>query len=494
MAPRVAARSRAASLLELGDADWDEVQAINCRSAFVACQALAPHFAKVKGVERVEIAGSFRRRCETIGDLDLIACGGSAEDVMGAFVAFPAVAGVLGRGDTKSSVKLGTGLQVDLRLVPGASFGAAMLYFTGSKSHNIELRRIALDKGWSLNEYALTEGEKVIAGRTEEEIYRALGMAWIPPELREAHDEIERAIAGTLPVLVELDDIAGDLHMHTDRTDGKDTLDAMAEACIARGYRYCAITDHSKALPMIRGFDDARVFASAQEIAALRKRHPEIAILHGLEVDILADGTLDLGDEALAALDWVIVSLHTRLQQPADEMTARVLKALDHPAVCVMGHPTARRLGQREAAAFDLDAVLARAAARGVAMEINAHPQRTDLNGVNARLAKARGVTLVVSTDAHRTLELDNLRYGVFAARRAGLTRDDVWNTLPFERFEERLRHQRKAPAAAQANASAAPATKQAKTPVATPAPAKRAPASKPKARPKSAAKRTRRS
>jgi DNA polymerase (family 10) len=241
---------------------------------------------------------------------------------------------------------------------------------------------------------------------------------------------------------------------------------------------------------MIRGFDDARVFESVKEIAALRKRHPEIAILHGLEVDILADGTLDLGDEALAALDWVIVSLHMRLQQPAAEMTPRVLKALDHPAVCVMGHPTARRIGQREAAAFDLDAVLARAAARGVAMEINAHPQRTDLNGVNARLAKARGVSLVISTDAHRTAELDFLRYGVFAARRAGLTREDVLNTLPFERFEERLRHHR-APAAK--SAPAAPA-KTAPKAAAKPARAARASAVRPKTKPavKPAAKRPR--
>jgi DNA polymerase (family 10) len=397
--------------------------------------ALADHLRKVKGVKQVEIAGSFRRRKETIGDLDLVVCGGSAAAVMDAFAAHPAVATQLGRGDTKSSVRLGNGLQVDLRHVPEQSYGAALLYFTGSKSHAIEIRKIAVANGWSLNEYGLTEGERVIASRTEEEIYRALGMAWIPPELREANGEVEQAIAGTMPVLIEHADLVADLHMHTTRTDGKHSLDQMVAACQELGYEYIAITEHSKALPMIKGFDDARVFESAKEIEALRKRFPGLGILHGLEVDILADGTLDLGDKALAALDWVTISLHTRLQQPADEMTKRVLKALDHPAVCVMGHPTTRRYGVREAAGFDLDQVITRAAERGVAMEINAQPQRIDLNDSNARLARARGVKLTISTDAHSTAELQYMRYGVFAARRAGLTRADVLNTLPLAKF-----------------------------------------------------------
>jgi DNA polymerase (family 10) len=227
--------------------------------------------------------------------------------------------------------------------------------------------------------------------------------------------------------------------MHTTRTDGKHSLDQMVEACTKLGYRYIAITEHSKALPMIKGFDDARVFESAKEIAALRTRFPGIGILHGLEVDILADGSLDLGEQALAALDWVIVSLHTRLQQPAEEMTKRVLKALDHPAVNVMGHPTTRRFGIREAAAFDLEQAIDRAAQRGVAMEINAQPQRTDLSDVNARRARAKGVSLTLSTDAHSTQELDYMRYGVFNARRAGLTKGDILSTLPLERFQERL-------------------------------------------------------
>ena len=440
---------------------------------------LHAHLSKVKGVTQVEIAGSFRRRRDTIGDLDLVACGGRAEAVMDAFTGHPSVAEVLGRGDTKSSVRLGNGLQVDVRHVPEKSFGAALLYFTGSKSHAIEIRKIAVAKGWSLNEYGLTEGERVIASRTEEEIYRALGMAWIPPELREANDEVERAIAGTLPVLIEPADLVADLHMHTTRTDGKHTLDQMVEACVKRGYRYCAITDHSKALPMIKGFDDARVVESAREIAEVRKRFPDIGILHGLEVDILPDGALDLGDPALALLDWVIVSLHMRLQQPADEMTKRVLRALDHPAVCVMGHPTARRFGIREGSSFDMEQVLDRAAQRGVAMEINAQPQRMDLNDVNARRARAKGVSLTISTDAHSIQELDNLRYGVFVARRAGLTKDDVLNTLPLEGFRQ---CRRSAPAAAAPQPPAAKATAVKKA--AAPAPRKPSSAA-PKAAPK---------
>jgi DNA polymerase (family 10) len=265
---------------------------------------------KVRGVERAELAGSFRRRRETIGDLDMLVCGGDVEDVMTAFTSHAFVAEVLARGDTRSAVKLGNGLQVDLRLVPLESFGAAMLYFTGSKSHNIELRKIALEKDMSLNEYGLTRGEKVVAARTEEEVYKALGMDWIPPELREAGNEIALARAGKLPVLVTEEDLRGDLHMHTDRSDGAATLLEMVRASKERGYAYCAITDHSKALGMTRGFDAERVRQSVGEIEEVRRQVPGIEVLHGLEVDILADGELDMDDDTLALLDWVIVSLH----------------------------------------------------------------------------------------------------------------------------------------------------------------------------------------
>jgi DNA polymerase (family 10) len=323
--------------------------------------------------------------------------------------------------------------------VPPESYGAALVYFTGSKAHNIELRRIAIEKGWSLNEYGLTEGEKVIAGRTEEEVYRALGMDWIPPELREAGDEIALAIAGRLPRLVELADLRADLHMHTDRSDGQATLEEMVRAAKDAGYAYCAITEHSKSLAMTFGFDTARVRESVAEIAAVRKKVPGIEILHGLEVDILADGGLDLDDEGLALLDWVVVSLHSRLNQSREEMTRRVLRSLDHPRVHAMGHPTARRIGQRDPADMDLEAVFERAAERGVAMEINAQPDRLDLSDVHARLAAAKGVPLVIDTDAHSIAQLEFMRYGVFVARRAGIGPDRVLNAMPVAEFRERL-------------------------------------------------------
>ena len=402
--------------------------------------ALADALRKLAGVNTVEIAGSFRRRKETVGDLDLLVTGGSAEAVMDAFTKHPQVLEVLGRGETRSSVRLASGLQVDLRVVPEASLGAALLYFTGSKAHNIELRKIAIEKGWSLNEYGLTEGERGVAGRTEEDIYHALGLAWIPPELREAQGEIALAREGRLPRLIEERDIVADLHMHSTRSDGRDTLETMVRAAKDRGYAYCAITEHSKALAMAGGFDEARVARSVEEIAAVRRQVPGIEVLHGLEVDILADGSLDLGDDGLALLDWVIVSLHSQLNQPGPEITRRVLRALDHPRVCAMAHPTGRLIGSRSAAALDFEAVFSRAAERGVAMEINAQPDRTDLSDVNARFARDKGVRIVVDTDAHSVSHLDFMRFGVFAARRAGLTRDEVLNTRPLDRFREALR------------------------------------------------------
>ncbi|HEY3216179.1 MAG TPA: DNA polymerase/3'-5' exonuclease PolX [Candidatus Eisenbacteria bacterium] len=403
--------------------------------AWAVAHALAQHVRATPGVEAVEIAGSFRRRRETVGDLDLLACGGDPETVMRAFTSHAEVADVLGHGDTKSSVRLKSGLQVDLRLVPPESLGAALLYFTGNKEHNIQLRRIALEKGLSLSEYGLARGDRTVAGRTEQDVYRTLGMEWIPPELREAHGEIDLAIQGRLPDLVELSDLRADLHMHTDRTDGRESLEAMVRAARAKGYQYCAITEHSKSLPMTGGFDEERVRQSVEEIAAVRRNVPGIEVLHGLEVDILADGDLDLSDEGLKRLDWVVVSLHSRLNQPGLEITRRVVRALEHPRVSAMGHPTGRRIGTREPAALDLERVLDAAARNQVLMEINAQPDRLDLSDLNARMACERGVKLVISTDAHSIAQLDSLRYGVFVARRAGLTKQDIVNTLPYEQF-----------------------------------------------------------
>src|SRR5262245_873200 len=404
--------------------------------AWPHANALAERIGRLRGVKRVELAGSFRRRRETVGDLDLLVSGGDPTQVMQAFTHDESVADVLGLGETKSSVRLRAGLQADLRLVPEDSFGAALMYFTGSKEHNIELRRIAIEKGMSLNEYGLTQGERTVAARTEEEVYRALDLAWVPPELREMRGEVELARDGRLPRLLELADLRADLHMHSTRTDGRDTMDAMVEAAIRRGHEYIAITEHSKAIAMANGFDAARVRESVGELEALRKRHPGIRILHGLEVDILAEGDLDLDDETLALLDWVIVSIHSRLEQPADVATSRALRAVSHPLVHAFGHPTGRMIGSRKPAAFDVERVAEAAAANGVAMEINASPERLDLSDVNARLARERGCRFVINTDAHAVGQLENLQFGVFQARRAGLSKADVWNAREFAEFD----------------------------------------------------------
>ena len=414
--------------------------------AWPLAHALAERVRALKGVTQVELAGSFRRRRESVGDLDLLVSGGDAEQVMRAFTSHESVADVLGHGDTKSSVRLTTGLQVDLRVVPEASFGAALLYFTGSKEHNIELRKLAIERGWSLNEYGLTQGERVVAARTEQDVYQALGLAWIPPELRESRGEIALARDGRLPKLLELDDLRADLHMHTTRSDGRDSIDAMVEAAAAKGYEYMAITEHSKALAMANGFDAARVRKSVGEIEAARRRHPKMPILHGLEVDILGDGQLDLDDDTLALLDWVIVSIHSKFEMTPEAATARALRAVSNPYVHAFGHPTGRLIGSREPVPFDVARVAEEAAARGVAMEINASPDRLDLSDVNARLALEKGCRFVIDTDAHATGQLEQMRYGVFQARRAGLTKGDVLNTLPYARFSEALAKRRSGP------------------------------------------------
>ena len=452
--------------------------------AWAIAHALEERLRAVPGVVRVEAAGSFRRRKETVGDLDLLVCGGAAQAVMDAFTTHEQVAEVMGRGDTKSSVRLADGLQVDLRLVPPESFGAALMYFTGSKEHNIELRRIANDQGLSLSEYGLVRAQdgRAVAGRTEQEIYRMLGMAWIPPELREARGEIARARAGKLPKLIEPNDLKGDLHLHTTRSDGRHSLAEMVRAAKNREYEYVAITEHSKSLAVAGGFDEARVRRSVGEIEAVRREVPGIEVLHGLEVDILADGSLDLDDDALDLLDWVVVSLHSKLDQPAEVATPRVLKALEHPAACALGHPTNRMIGTRPGTPLDLEKVFARAAELGVAMEINAQPDRVDLNDVNARLARDQRVNLVICTDAHSMANLDLIRYGVFAARRAGLTKEDVLNAWPWERMRKAIRRRgvtvQKGAAPESAPAEATPEKPRSK-PAAKKSPSKQPPAGK---------------
>jgi DNA polymerase (family 10) len=397
---------------------------------------------QVPGVEKVDVAGSLRRGKETIGDLDLLVTGAGASDVLERVVTHPKVHEVLGQGVNKASVQYGLeGLQVDVRALPRESFGAAMQYFTGSKEHNVTLRTIAIKQGLTLNEYGLftLDANARVAGETEEEIYERLGYQWIPPELRENSGELEAASQGRLPKLVQLSDIRGDVHMHTTASDGRATLREMVDSAAALGYEYVAITDHSKALAMANGLDEQRVIDFAATIRKLNRDGLPIRVFSGLECDILRDGSMDLAEDALAQLDFVIGSVHSFLNIEAAEMTDRLLRAVESPSMRVMGHPTGRRLLQREAYPFDFDAVAKRAVERGVWLEVNASPERLDLYAPLLRAAKNRGAKFTISTDAHQPKHLHNMRYGVTMARRGWLEPGDVMNTLSAEHFAEAL-------------------------------------------------------
>jgi DNA polymerase (family 10) len=414
-------------------------------TAETAAEKLIAYLREFPGLGRMTQAGSLRRGRETVGDLDiLVAC---PEDTVAAAVehtaAWPLATVLLAKGQNKVSFRMRNGLQVDVRLLPEGSYGAALQYFTGSKMHNVTLRQRALRQGYTLSEYALARVEdgSFVAGATEEEIYNALGLDWIAPELRENHGEIDAAAAHTLPELIELADIRGDVHMHTDATDGKNTIREMAEAALGRGYAYCAITDHSKNLSMINGLDDARALEHIGHIRAVEQEmEGRIRIFTGIEVDILADGAIDLSDDVLAQMDVVIASVHSYFAQPEEEMTERLLRALENPYVRILGHPTGRLLLRREPALFDVAAVLRKAAELGVAVEHNAYPDRLDLSDTNLRLAKQLGCKIVVNTDAHQPGHMEKMRYGIKQLRRAWLSKEDVLNTLEPDAFLAALR------------------------------------------------------
>jgi len=404
---------------------------------------LAEALRQVPGVEDVTPAGSLRRGRETVGDVDLLVTGPDAAAALDRFMAYPEVVEVLGRGENKASAKLGReGLQVDVRALPRENFGAAMQYFTGSKEHNVALRARAVRMGLKLSEYGLfrAQDETRVAGETEAGVYQALGLAWIPPELRENHGEIEAAAEGRLPDLVELKDIRGDLHMHTTATDGRATLEEMVDAASAMGYGYVAITDHSKALAMARGLDEKRVVEFAQRVREINRDGAGLRIFSGIECDILKNGAMDLADDALAELDLVIGSVHSHMNMESAEMTDRLLRALECPYLRILGHPTGRLLLQRDPFPFDFEKVVEEAVRRGVWLEINASPERLDLNAVNARAAKAKGAKFTISTDAHHPTHLAGMRYGVATARRGWLEAADIVNTLPAARFAAALK------------------------------------------------------
>jgi DNA polymerase (family 10) len=410
--------------------------------AMRTAQELEEYIKETPGVERVSYAGSLRRGRETVGDLDLLVTGPGAAEVLERVTRHPKVQEVLGRGANKASVQFGVeGIQVDVRALPEAHYGAAMQYFTGSKDHNVALRQRALRQGLTLSEYGLDrlEGGERVASATEESIYERLGLAWIPPELRENCGEIEAAERNALPRLVELSDIRGDLHMHTRETDGRATLEEMAEAARALGYDYIAITDHSKSLAMSNGLDEARAVQFAQQVREINRNGLGIHVFSGLECDIKRDGSLDLSEDALAELDFVIGSVHSYMTMESQEMTDRVLRALESPSLRALGHLTGRLLMHRDAYPLDFDRIAAEAVRRGIWLEINASPERLDIHGPLIRTAKVKGAKFVINTDAHHPKHLFNMQFGVVTARRGWLEAGDVMNTLGREEFQKAI-------------------------------------------------------
>jgi DNA polymerase (family X) len=407
------------------------------------------HLRDYSGVEQITPAGSLRRGRETVGDLDILVTGKACcddtarEKLIEHVIKLPGLMEIIARGENKVSFRLRGGMQVDVRLLPPESFGAAMQYFTGSKAHNVALRQRALKMGYTLSEYSLAklDTEKAVAGKTEEEIYSKLKLDYIPPELRENLGEIDAAEAHTLPTLITQADLQGDVHMHTVETDGRNTIEEMAAAAQEHGYKYMAITDHSKNLAFANGLDDKRAAEHLQRIRAVDKKLGGITIFAGIEVDILADGALDLSDSVLEQMDIVIASVHSHFNQTPAEMTDRLLKAVENPNTSLLGHPTGRLLLRREAYGFDIDAVLKAAAKTKVAVELNAYPDRLDLNDRHLRLAKEHGVKIVINTDSHHTSHMDKIHFGILQARRAWLTKEDVLNTLPVQKFAKAMKH-----------------------------------------------------
>ncbi|MEX0668952.1 MAG: DNA polymerase/3'-5' exonuclease PolX [Pirellulales bacterium] len=440
------AKTQAAILENIAFAKDPEHARLLWNEADVIATDLIVWMRQCPSARQVEAAGSWRRGRETVGDLDLVVESDDPAAVMDHLGQWPESGAVLQRGDTKTSIRGPSDVQIDLRVVEAASFGAALQYFTGSKEHNVRLRSRARDRGLTINEYGVHQLEagasgdaplikgRRVAGRTEAEVYEAVGLPWIPPELREGGDEIDLAERGELPVLVELADIRGDLHMHTSATDGEDTLSEMVRAAVTRGLSYIAITDHGQRVTMARGLDRKRLLKQWDEIDRLNDSlaadgPPPIVVLKGIEVDMLEKGGLDLPDDVLARADWVVASLHYGQNQPRDRITARIVEAIENPFVSVIGHPTGRLINRRPPYDVDIEALLAAAARTGTFLEINANPWRLDLDDKHAAAAKKAGVKLVISTDAHSTRGLDVMRCGILQARRGGLEKDDVANT-----------------------------------------------------------------
>jgi len=402
-------------------------------------QTLCAYLQSDPAIGRVIVAGSYRRRKDTVGDLDILVTCAKGQAAVDHFVAYDEVAKIIAKGSTRATVMLRSGIQVDLRVVPARSYGAALHYFTGSKSHNIAIRKLGMARGLKINEYGVFRDGKRVGGRTEEEVFAAVKLPYIEPELREDRGEIQAAFAGKLPKLISLEDIRGDLHVHTEASDGKSSLREMVEAAKARGYEYVAITDHSKHATVARGLDEKRLSKQLDEIDKLSEEFGDFHILKSSEVDILADGKLDLNDTMLRRLDVVVAAVHYNFELDARKQTERMLRAMDNKYMSILAHPSGRLLGEREAYPVDLERVIEGAKDRGVALELNAHPARLDLDDVHCKLAKELGAKLVILTDAHSTFGLDTMRFGIGQARRAWLERKDVLNSQSWARLKKAI-------------------------------------------------------
>ncbi|TWU03083.1 DNA polymerase/3'-5' exonuclease PolX [Neorhodopirellula pilleata] len=401
------------------------------------------HMSQCSAISKMQWAGSYRRGRETVGDLDLLAVAGDRDAAFDHFESFSGRSSTIARGDTKMSIRVGKAFQVDMRLVEPDQFGAALQYFTGSQAHNIHVRRLAKDRGLKINEYGVfrIDDDARVAGATEEDVYAAIGLPVIAPELREDRHEFDWAAKGTLPELIQTSDIQGDLHMHTSATDGQNTIREMADAAIAQGLKYIAITDHSKRVTMAGGLDGERLLAQWKIIDEVRPEYEgRLEILKGIECDILESGGMDLPDEVLVRGDWILASVHYGQKQPRDQITDRILGAIEHPLVDCIAHPTGRILNRRDAYQVDMDAVMQAAKEHGKLLELNANPARLDLNDVHLAAAKRIGIPIVINTDAHSIHGLEVMRFGIKQARRGGLTAADVANTLTYEQFERAFR------------------------------------------------------
>lgn len=416
---------------------------IKLADAFPIADALLRYLKNIKGVTQAICAGSFRRRKETVGDLDMLVAAAGGKKIIDRFVTYNEIDNIVSQGETRSTVHLHSGIQVDLRVVPTASYGAALLYFTGSKEHNITLRRIAVRKKLKINEYGVFKGKKQIAGKTEEEIYRLLGLRYIEPEMREERGEIEAARKNQLPKLITLNDIRGDLHIHTNATDGDASLAAMVKAAEQLGYEYIAITDHSKHLTVAHGLDKKALFKQLKMIDKLNATLKKLVVLKSIEVDILENGSLDLPNDILKELDLTVCSVHSNFNLPQKKQTDRIIRAMDNPYFNILAHPTGRLINQRQAYQLDIERVMAAAKERGCILELNAQPNRLDLNDIHCKMAKECGVNIAISSDAHSTMQLDNMRFGIYQAQRGWLEKANVVNTLSLKQLITRLKRGR---------------------------------------------------